>query len=174
MSGKEKFIVIVPDGMSDEPVAALGGKTPMETAEKPMMDYLASRGMCGYVQNTPDGMAAESDTANMSILGFDPSVYSRGRSALEALAMGKPIVATRVGGNPEVVQHGVNGFIVPPSDASALAEALLRMCREDTFRNSARTVNRTRFETQFGLQPMVKAHEKLMVEVARKHGVFGR
>ncbi|PKN49481.1 MAG: hypothetical protein CVU63_02030 [Deltaproteobacteria bacterium HGW-Deltaproteobacteria-20] len=93
---------------------------------------------------------------------------------LEALAMGKPVVATRVGGNPEVVDHGVNGFIVPPRDASALAQALLKTCRDDAFRRNARDVNRTRFETQFSLQAMVSAHEKLYVEVARTRRLFGR
>ena len=93
---------------------------------------------------------------------------------LEALAMGKPVVATRVGGNPEVVDNGVNGFIVPPRDASALAQALLKTCRDDAFRRNVRDVNRTRFETQFSLQAMVSAHEKLYVEVARTRRLFGR
>ncbi|MCL2822536.1 MAG: glycosyltransferase [Polyangiaceae bacterium] len=93
---------------------------------------------------------------------------------LEALAMGKPIVATRVGGNPEVVLDGVNGFIVPPRDVGALSHALLQVCRHDGFRESVRNVNRERFETHFSLQAMVKAHEKLFFEVAsERHNLFG-
>lgn len=88
MSDKEKFVIIVPDGMADNPISALGGRTPMQAADKPMMDYLARNGLCGYVQNIPEGMESESDTANMSILGFDPAVYSKGRSPLEALSRG--------------------------------------------------------------------------------------
>jgi len=84
---------------------------------------------------------------------------------LEALAMGKPIVATRVGGNPEIVEDGVHGWIVPPRDPEALADALLKTCRDDAFRKSVRSVNRARFEQDFSLQSMVRAHEKLYVDV---------
>ena len=83
-----KYLVLIPDGMADEPVAALGNRTPMEAAVKPCMDELACRSTVGLVSNVPDGMVPESDTANMAILSFDPKVYSRGRSPLEALSMG--------------------------------------------------------------------------------------
>lgn len=85
---------------------------------------------------------------------------------LEAMAMGKPVVATRVGGNPEIVEDGVNGFIVPPKDATALERALLQICRDDVFRQRVRTINRDKFESQFSLQAMVSAHEELFVDVA--------
>ena len=93
---------------------------------------------------------------------------------LEALAMGKPIVATRVGGNPEVVQDGVNGFIVEPRDVNGLARALLRTCQDDAFRNSVREVNRARFENEFSLQAMVSAHEKLYEQVAGHRSWLGK
>lgn len=83
-----KYLVLIPDGMADRPVAALGDHTPMEAAVKPCMDALASRSTVGLVSNVPDGMVPESDTANMAILSFDPKVYSRGRSPLEAISMG--------------------------------------------------------------------------------------
>ncbi len=83
-----KYLVLIPDGMADERVAALGDRTPMEAANKPCMDALASRATVGLVSNVPTGMVPESDTANMAILSFDPKVYSRGRSPLEAVSMG--------------------------------------------------------------------------------------
>ena len=83
-----KYLVLIPDGMADEKIAALGNKTPMEAADKKTMDYLAARSTVGTVSNVPNGMVPESDTANMAILSFDPKVYSKGRSPLEAMSMG--------------------------------------------------------------------------------------
>lgn len=83
-----KYLVLIPDGMADEPVEALSNRTPMEAAYKPCMDSLARRSTVGLVSNVPEGMVPESDTANMAILSFDPKVYSRGRSPLEAISMG--------------------------------------------------------------------------------------
>ena len=83
-----KYLVLIPDGMADRPVEALGGRTPMEAAHKPCMDALAARSLVGLVSNVPEGMVPESDTANMAILSFDPKIYSRGRSPLEAVSMG--------------------------------------------------------------------------------------
>ncbi len=83
-----KYFVLIPDGMADEKIEALGNRTPMEAAHKPMMDQLASKSLVGTVSNVPDGMVPESDTANMAILSFNPRVYSKGRSPLEAMSMG--------------------------------------------------------------------------------------
>ena len=83
-----KYLVLIPDGMADRPIPALSDRTPMEAAVKPCMDALAARATVGLVSNVPDGMVPESDTANMAILSFDPKVYSRGRSPLEAISMG--------------------------------------------------------------------------------------
>ncbi len=83
-----KYLVVIPDGMADEKAAELGGKTPMEAASKPCMDMLAKHSVVGTVSNVPHGMVPESDTANMAILSFDPKVYSKGRSPLEAVSMG--------------------------------------------------------------------------------------
>ena len=83
-----KYLVLIPDGMADEKVESLGGLSPMQKAHKPCMDALASKALVGKVSNVPDGMVPESDTANMAILSFDPKVFSKGRSPLEALSMG--------------------------------------------------------------------------------------
>jgi len=83
-----KYIVILGDGMSDEPVAALNGRTPLEAANTPVMDQLASKGEMGMVQNVPAGMSPGSEVANLSVMGYDPLVDFTGRSPLEALSIG--------------------------------------------------------------------------------------
>ncbi len=83
-----KYLVLIPDGMADEPIEALGGLTPMQKAHKPTMDMLAKDALVGTVSNVPEGMVPESDTANIAILSYDPKVYSKGRSPLEAVSMG--------------------------------------------------------------------------------------
>lgn len=83
-----KYIVILGDGMADEPIAELGGKTPLEAANTPVMDELAGKGEIGMVQNVPAGMAPGSDVANLSVLGYNPASCYSGRSPLEALSVG--------------------------------------------------------------------------------------
>lgn len=83
-----KYLVLIPDGMADEKIEKIGNRTPMEAAKKPMMDALAKTALVGTVSNVPEGMVPESDTANMAILSFNPRVYSKGRSPLEAVSMG--------------------------------------------------------------------------------------
>ncbi|WP_297211960.1 MULTISPECIES: cofactor-independent phosphoglycerate mutase [Thermodesulfovibrio] len=83
-----KYIVIVPDGAADNPIEELGGKTPLQVANTPNMDFLASCGIAGSVRNIPKGFPPGSDVANLSILGYDPRVYYTGRAPLEAVSMG--------------------------------------------------------------------------------------
>ena len=83
-----KYIVVLGDGMADEPLEALGGKTPLEAANIPVMDDMASKGELGTVQNVPLGMSPGSDVANLSVLGYDPTASYSGRSPLEALSVG--------------------------------------------------------------------------------------
>jgi len=83
-----KYIVILCDGMSGEPLESLDGMTTLEKAETPAMDALASKGEMGMVQNVPDGMKPGSDVANLSVMGYNPAVYYSGRSPLEALSVG--------------------------------------------------------------------------------------
>jgi len=83
-----KYLILIPDGMADKPIKELDYMTPMEKAYKPTMDMLASKSVVGTVSNVPNGMVPESDTANMAILSFDPEIYSKGRSPLEAVSMG--------------------------------------------------------------------------------------
>lgn len=86
-----KYIVMLGDGMADYPVPELGNRTPLDAAEKPNMDFLAQHGSVGMVRTVPEGMAPGSDTANLSVMGYDPKVYYSGRSPLEAVSMGIPL-----------------------------------------------------------------------------------
>ena len=83
-----KYFVLIPDGMADRPIPELSGKTPMDCAVKPNMDALCKRSLCGVSLNVPETMVPESDTANLAILSYNPLVYSKGRSPLEAMSMG--------------------------------------------------------------------------------------
>ena len=83
-----KYVVVLYDGMADYPVPALDGKTPMEVAKKPNMDFLASKGEVGLVRTVAKGLKPGSDVANMSVMGFDPMKYYTGRSPLEAASIG--------------------------------------------------------------------------------------
>ena len=83
-----KYILVIGDGMADNPVPELGGKTPLEYAKKTFIDELAAKGEVGSVLNVPKGLPAGSDTAIMSIFGCDPNLYYTGRAPLEAAATG--------------------------------------------------------------------------------------
>ena len=91
-----KYIVILGDGMADEPIEALGGKTPIEYAKTPEMDRLAPLSELGMAKTIPEGMSPGSDTANLSVMGYDPKIYYSGRSPLEALSIGIPMKDTDI------------------------------------------------------------------------------
>ena len=83
-----KYVIVLGDGMADEAISVLDGKTPLEYANTPAMDALSKKGEIGMVHTIPEGMDPGSDTANLSVLGYDPKVYYSGRSPLEALSIG--------------------------------------------------------------------------------------
>ncbi len=83
-----KYIIVLGDGMADEPVESLGGRTPLAFAKTPAMDRLSKMSQIGMVHTIPEGMKPGSDTANLAVLGYDPSIYYSGRSPLEALSIG--------------------------------------------------------------------------------------
>lgn len=86
-----KYLVVLGDGMADRPVPALGGRTPLEAAETPHIDALAQQGTLGMAKTVPEGMPPGSDTANLSVMGYDPRTCYSGRSPLEAVSMGIPL-----------------------------------------------------------------------------------
>ena len=83
-----KYLIVVPDGAADDPIDSLGGRTPLEVANLPMLDELASKGEVGTCRTVPEGISPGSDSANLSVMGYDPRVYLTGRSPLEAGALG--------------------------------------------------------------------------------------
>ncbi len=91
-----KYVIVLGDGMADEPIQELNGKTPLEYADTPMMDMLAAKAEIGLVHTIPEGMKPGSDTANLSVIGYDPKKYYTGRSPLEALSIGVDMKATDV------------------------------------------------------------------------------
>lgn len=88
MPGRTKYIIAVPDGMADEPIEKLGGRTPLGAARKPRMDFLARRGVVGMVRTVPQGMPPGSDVANLSLFGYAPERCYTGRAPLEAASLG--------------------------------------------------------------------------------------
>ena len=91
-----RYVVCVPDGCSDEPVAELGHRTPLEVAHTPVLDALAARGEVGRAAVIPPGLPPGSDVGNMSILGFDPACHHSGRAPIEAAALGLTLAPDEV------------------------------------------------------------------------------
>lgn len=83
-----KYVILLGDGMSDQAVEALGGKSPLQAAKTPNMDLMAKRGVLGLAQTVPEGYPPGSDVANLSMFGYDPTNCYTGRSPLEAASMG--------------------------------------------------------------------------------------
>ena len=91
-----KYIVILGDGMADEPIEALDNKTPLMAASTPQLDLLAKQSELGIAHTIPEGMKPGSDTANLAVLGYNPRIYYSGRSPLEALSIGVDMKATDI------------------------------------------------------------------------------
>ena len=91
-----KYIIVSSDGMAGRPLEELGGKTTLEAADTPNFDRLAEKAEIGLASMVPEGMAPGSDTANLSVMGYDPKIYYTGRSPLEALSIGVDMAADDV------------------------------------------------------------------------------
>lgn len=91
MENKMKYVMVIPDGASDEPHPALGGLSPLEAARTPNMDRIAREGQLGLAKNVPNRFNPASDVATLSLLGYDPELYYTGRAPLEAAAIGIPL-----------------------------------------------------------------------------------
>ena len=91
-----KYVIVLGDGMADEPIESLGGKTIIEAADTPNLDAISKKSEIGLVHTIPEGMKPGSDTANLSVLGYDPKKYYSGRSPLEALSIGVDMKKTDI------------------------------------------------------------------------------
>ena len=132
--------------MADEPLEVLGNKTPLEVANKPGMDRLAKQGEVGLTCMVPEGMAPGSDTANLSVMGYDPKIYYTGRSPLEALSIGVDMESTDVSlrcnivtlseeeecyEDKKVIDHSSSE--ISTEDAAVLLEALKEGLQRDGY-----------------------------------------
>src|SRR5690606_8461281 len=107
-----KYVICVPDGCADEPLDALGGRTPLEAASMPTLARLAARGEVGRAAVIPPGMPPGSDVGNMSILGYDPARHHTGRAPIEAAALGLQLRDDQVAFRCNLVQVGDDGTMV--------------------------------------------------------------
>lgn len=127
-----KYLVVIGDGMADYPLKELGDKTPLEVAEIPNMDYIASNGLTGLLKTVPDNMGPGSDVANLSIMGYDPQRYYTGRGPLEAASMGADLKQGEVAFRCNFIyqENGVisdfNADHISTVEASELIESLNR------------------------------------------------
>jgi 2,3-bisphosphoglycerate-independent phosphoglycerate mutase len=110
--GAMKYVVLVPDGCADEPLAELDGRTPLEAASMPRLAYLAARGEVGLTDVIPAGLPPGSDVGNLAILGYDPAVYHTGRAPIEAAAMGIDLGADEVAYRCNLVTVDDDGIMV--------------------------------------------------------------
>jgi len=104
-----KYLILVGDGMGDLPLAELDGRTPLQAASTPNMDRLAREGVLGLTQTIPPGKEPGSDTANMSLLGYDPAIFHTGRSPIEAAAMGVDLAPGEIAFRCNLVTLDHNG-----------------------------------------------------------------
>ncbi len=111
-----KYLILVPDGAADEPIEALGNRTPLEVAEMPNTDELARRGTVGMVRTIPPGVAPGSDAANLSVMGYDPAVYLTGRSPLEAASIGIDMSDTDIAFRTNIITLTCDGKNPPKGD----------------------------------------------------------
>jgi len=135
-----KYCIIVPDGMADEPVEALSGRTPMEAAATPAMDRVAAEGRLGLARLVPQGMPPGSDVANLALLGYDPRACYSGRAPLEAAAMGLPLGPGQIAfrANLVTVVDGVmrdySAGAISTTEAHVLVEVLNEALETDEVR----------------------------------------
>jgi 2,3-bisphosphoglycerate-independent phosphoglycerate mutase len=131
-----KYIILVGDGMADYPLEELGGKTPLEVAETPHMDRIAACRV-GLARTIPTGMEAGSDIANLSLLGYDPTVYHTGRAPLETASMGLDLTPDQVAfrmnlvslerrSDDEIIMRSHSSGDITTSEAVEIVESLKR------------------------------------------------
>ncbi len=142
-----KYFIVLGDGMADEPIEELGGKTPLAYASTPAMDGLSKKSEIGLCHTIPEGMKPGSDTANLSVLGYNPRQYYTGRSPLEALSIGVDMKNTDIAlrcnivtvsdddlpyEKKTIIDHSSSE--ISTEDASVLVEALKAQLESDSYK----------------------------------------
>lgn len=172
-----KYVIILGDGMADWPIEALGGKTPLEYAQTPMMDALAKQSEIGLLHTIPEGMKPGSDTANLSVIGYDPKKYYTGRSPLEALSIGVPMKATDIALRTNIVTISEDDVPfeektiidhssgeISTEDAAVLLEAVKKELQNETYQ----------FYVGTSYRHLLIWNEGQVVELTPPHDVLGR
>ncbi len=139
-----KYVILVGDGMGDYPIAELGGKTPLTAALTTHMDWIADHGELGLARTIPEGCEAGSDTANLSLLGYDPKATVTRRAPLEAASLGVDLSETDVAFRCNLVTLSTQNGVLTMDDYSAghistdeareIIEDLDRALGDETFR----------------------------------------
>lgn len=142
-----KYLIILGDGMADKDIPELGNKTPLEYADTPTMDKYSKWSEVGMVHTIPEGMAPGSDTANLSVLGYNPKQYYTGRSPLEALSIGVDMKTTDVALRCNIVTVSTDNLPyeektiidhssseISTEDAAVLLEAVRKELENDIYK----------------------------------------
>lgn len=142
-----KYLIVLGDGMADKAIPELDGKTPLAYAQTPVMDAYAEKSEIGMVHTIPEGMSPGSDTANLSVLGYDPKIYYTGRSPLEALSIGVNMKETDVALRCNIVTVSTDDLPyaektiidhssgeISTEEAAVLLEAVRKELETDTYK----------------------------------------
>ena len=142
-----KYVVVLGDGMADYPIEEIGDKTPLEYAKTSTLDALAKVSEIGLVHTIPEGMSPGSDTANLSVIGYNPELYYSGRSPLEALSIGVDMKPTDISfrcnivtlseeesayGDRKIIDHSSGE--ISTEDAAVLLEAVKKELENDMYK----------------------------------------
>lgn len=172
-----KYIVVLGDGMSDEPIDAIGGKTPLEYAKTPVMDKLAPKSEIGLAHTIPNGMKPGSDTANLAVLGYNPEKYYTGRSPLEALSIGVPMKDTDIAIRCNIVTVSDDDLAyeektiidhssseISTEDAAVLIEAVKKELNSETYQ----------FYTGISYRHLLIWNKGVVTECTPPHDILGK
>lgn len=172
-----KYIIVLGDGMADEPIESLGNKTPLEVAKTPMMDELAKKSEIGLIHTVPNGMKPGSDTANLAVLGYDPKKYYSGRSPLEALSIGVDMKPTDIAlrcnivtvsdddlpyEQKTIIDHSSSE--ISTEDAAVLIEAVRKELENDVYK----------FYVGTSYRHLTIWDKGEVVELSQPHDILGR
>lgn len=196
----KKYVIILGDGMADEPIESLGNQTILEYAHTPELDRLSKRSELGMVHTIPAGMKPGSDTANLSVLGYDPAVYYSGRSPLEALSIGVPIKETDIAlrcnivtlseeeaafEDKTIIDHSSGE--ISTEDCSILLEAVKKELQDETYQfyagtsyrhcliwNRGRVIDLSQPHDILGqvIKPYLPENEKLLFMMKRSYEIL--
>ena len=172
-----KYIIVLGDGMADEPIGQLGNRTPLAYANTPVMDRLSKKSEIGMVHTIPDGMSPGSDTANLSVLGYDPRIFYSGRSPLEALSIGVPMKDTDIAlrcnlvtiseedvpfGEKTIIDHSSGE--ISTEDCAVLLDAVRKELETETYK----------FYVGTSYRHCLIWKDGRIIELSQPHDVLGR